>query len=173
MAAGNERDQAIGQVVTSLRGDRAQKAVADAMRGKGHRWSQATVWGVEKGDRPLKFVEAIDLAQVLQCTVDDFRRPPRTVELELWLRRVGASLIRRKDELEDAAVWFEDEARNAVDVIKIVTDEIVPDGDLLDAIEWIDDLAAKSAAEVVSGPMEGARAKYTLAMDGKDISGID
>lgn len=43
----------------------SQKALADAMRGRGHKWSQSTVWAAEKGDRPLKLSEARDLEDLL------------------------------------------------------------------------------------------------------------
>ncbi|GAB3698534.1 hypothetical protein [Mariniluteicoccus flavus] len=63
--AGTERDKKIGLNVARLRSDKSQQFVADAMRECGHRWSQSTVWSVEKGDRPLKFTEAVDLTKVL------------------------------------------------------------------------------------------------------------
>lgn len=50
---------------------RSQKDVGDAMRLRGHKWSQATVWSVEKGERPLKFAEAGDLAEILR--IEDLR----------------------------------------------------------------------------------------------------
>lgn len=171
--AGTERDKLIGQNVTAFRRERTQKAIAEAMRASGHKWSQATVWSVEQGERPLKLAEALDLAQVLYCQLDDLTRAPRTVELELWLRQCGASLLRHQSELEDAAVWFEDACRTMRDVIRIVTSEVEPDAEMLESIEWMDDLAGKTPVEIVSGPMESARSKYQLAMDGRDISGID
>lgn len=61
--------QEIGQVLRQLRGNQSQKALADAMRAKGHAWSQATVWSVETGARPLRLTEARDLADHWQVTV--------------------------------------------------------------------------------------------------------
>ena len=43
-----------------------QQALAAGMRERGHKWSQATVWSVEKGDRPLRLAEADSLAQMLE-----------------------------------------------------------------------------------------------------------
>ena len=43
----------------------SQKALADSMRSRGHKWSQATVWSVEQGERPLRYTEAQDLIQLL------------------------------------------------------------------------------------------------------------
>lgn len=39
------------------------------MRALGHKWSQATVWSIEKGDRPLRLAEAMDLANLLRITM--------------------------------------------------------------------------------------------------------
>ena len=55
----------IGAAVHALRGPASQQSVADAMRHRGWRWSQATVWSVETGRRPLRLAEARDLAEIL------------------------------------------------------------------------------------------------------------
>lgn len=75
---GSDLDQLIGQNLAALRGEMSQKALADEMRERGHKWSQATVWSVEKGDRPLKLTEAHDLEQILGVLVSSewFRREP-------------------------------------------------------------------------------------------------
>jgi hypothetical protein len=65
-----ESDSQIGQLIAELRGERTQQSVAAAMRRLGWRWSQATVWSVEKGERPLKLREAADLAVMLGTTVE-------------------------------------------------------------------------------------------------------
>jgi hypothetical protein len=43
----------------------SQQALADAMKRKGWKWSQATVWSIEKGERPLRLIEAVDLVEIL------------------------------------------------------------------------------------------------------------
>lgn len=50
----------------------SQQALADLMRARGWKWSQATVWAVEKGERPLRLAEATDLAELLKCQVWNF-----------------------------------------------------------------------------------------------------
>ena len=70
-----DRDQMIGENVFTLRGDMSQKALADAMRERGYKWSQSTVWSVEKGDRPLKLAEASDLAEVFNSSLDGLLVP--------------------------------------------------------------------------------------------------
>jgi septal ring factor EnvC (AmiA/AmiB activator) len=66
---GSDRD--VGRMVAQLRGERTQQAVANAMRNRGWPWSQATVWSVEKGERPLKLREAAVLALVLGTPVEE------------------------------------------------------------------------------------------------------
>lgn len=61
----DSRDQWIGRNVATYRGEMSQQALADAMRERGWKWSQATVWSVEKGERPVRLSEAFDLAAVL------------------------------------------------------------------------------------------------------------
>lgn len=77
----NDRDKRIGAAITTLRGERSQQSVADAMRERGWKWSQATVWSVEKGERPLRLVEAEDLASVLSTFVGMFTATPVEVQL--------------------------------------------------------------------------------------------
>lgn len=71
-------DRLIGENLVAMRGEMSQKALADAMRDKGHKWSQSTVWAVEKGDRPLKLTEAHDLEDLLGVAVSTewFRHEP-------------------------------------------------------------------------------------------------
>jgi transcriptional regulator with XRE-family HTH domain len=58
-------DEQIGKNLARLRGDMSQKELAAAMRERGFRWSQATVWSVEKGERPLRLSEAEEIAAIL------------------------------------------------------------------------------------------------------------
>ena len=62
-------DAQIGANLGLLRRGKSQKEVADDMRERGWKWSQATVWSVEKGERPLRLAEAVDLAVILSTEV--------------------------------------------------------------------------------------------------------
>lgn len=75
-------DRRIGENLARLRGSLTQQALANEMRLRGWKWSQATVWSVEKAERPLRLAEALDVADILGCTVGDFGRLP--IELALW-----------------------------------------------------------------------------------------
>jgi hypothetical protein len=60
-------DEETGQDVAAAReaAEISQKELADQMRERGFKWSQATVWSVEKGERPLRLVEAQHLADAI------------------------------------------------------------------------------------------------------------
>lgn len=58
-------DEQIGKNLSRLRGEMSQADLADKMRERGYKWSQATVWAVEKGERPLRLTEAQDVANIL------------------------------------------------------------------------------------------------------------
>lgn len=79
----NFRDVQIGRNIARLRGDRTQQSVAEEMRAWGWRWSQATVWSVETGERPLKYWEVVDLARVLEVPVEAFTSESELMD-ELW-----------------------------------------------------------------------------------------
>lgn len=55
-------DEQVGRNLARLRGDMSQKDLALLMRERGFKWSQATVWSVEKGERPLRLVESEAIA---------------------------------------------------------------------------------------------------------------
>lgn len=103
---GNER---IGEAVRLLRGDRTQGEVARQMRDLGHKWSQATVWSVETGERPLRLTEARSLCTVLDCQLEDLWGPPE----KAGLRQLDSALGRAWWSLAGAVFDFQ-EAREAM-----------------------------------------------------------
>ncbi|MFB2596588.1 helix-turn-helix domain-containing protein [Herbiconiux sp. P17] len=76
------RDSDIGQNLLTLRGARTQKEIADRMRELGWKWSQATVWAIEKGERSVKLAEAHDLAELLDVDVSDLMLDPGELSLD-------------------------------------------------------------------------------------------
>lgn len=69
-------DEHIGQILTLKRGGMSQQALAESMRSLGWKWSQATVWSIEKGERPLRLAEAADVAAIVGIDVRDFLLDP-------------------------------------------------------------------------------------------------
>jgi hypothetical protein len=58
------------------------------MRERGWKWSQATVWSVERGDRPLRLAEAEDLAGVLGVSsASDFTPEPISAHITIGSHR--------------------------------------------------------------------------------------
>lgn len=65
---GDRPDERIGDRVRRIR-ERAklsQDQTADAMREAGYKWSNRTVWQVERGSRPLRLSEAEELTRILR-----------------------------------------------------------------------------------------------------------
>ncbi|WP_417374126.1 hypothetical protein [Glutamicibacter protophormiae] len=69
-------DDQIGKNLATLRGQVTQQELGEKMRQRGFKWSQATVWDVERGKRPLRLIEALEVVAVLN-------KPGVTVE-SLW-----------------------------------------------------------------------------------------
>ena len=89
-------DDLIGHNLTVLRGSMSQKELADRMRKLGFKWSQATVWSIEKGERPLRLTESEALgsvfginARLLTFTGPSFIRVMRARELDDILTQIA------------------------------------------------------------------------------------
>ncbi|WP_292763784.1 helix-turn-helix domain-containing protein [Microbacterium sp. UBA3486] len=92
-------DEQIGKNLVSLRGEMSQKDLADAMRKLGFRWSQATVWSIEKGERPLRLSEAESVADILGESVNMLLASGEKFTLTMLFRKVREPL----DEIEALA----------------------------------------------------------------------
>jgi transcriptional regulator with XRE-family HTH domain len=88
-----EDDGFVGRRLGQLRGERSQKSLADEMRLRGWKWSQATVWAIERGDRSLKLMEARDLAAVLDIQLDDFFGDPDVLSTEAEFKQLAYDLL--------------------------------------------------------------------------------
>ncbi|RJN32914.1 helix-turn-helix transcriptional regulator [Nesterenkonia natronophila] len=78
-----QMDKWIGQNVERLRAavEMKQAEVAFEMSEQGFKWSQRTVWAVEKGERPLRLAEAQVLAKLLRTGTGQFVTPPEAVKV--------------------------------------------------------------------------------------------
>lgn len=77
-----DADKRIGRAVLIARGEMTQQAVAAEMKRRGWKWSQATVWSTESGERPLRLAEAEALADILKVTSSRFLAAE--TEAQLW-----------------------------------------------------------------------------------------
>lgn len=148
-----EQDRHIGRTMAILRGDKTQQAVADEMRKRGWRWSQATVWSVEKGERALRLAEAEDLADVLgTVSVHSFLTEPVGAHIQQGVRRV-TNAYRAIVE----SVW---ECLDAQDALRVRLTRAHVDGHELSDVELVQrDLWAR-ASDVPEKAVAEARSEY-------------
>ncbi|WP_146243319.1 hypothetical protein [Curtobacterium sp. MCBD17_021] len=163
----SERDELIGRNVVRLRGDRAQKDVADAMRQRGHKWSQATVWSVEKGERPLRLTEADDLVNVLGYPSVRLSAPDAETRGWAMLRELRAAeselerAVERYIEAQDQLAFAVSEGMISGRVAQLIAKELEVTPWRI-AREKYEDLAARGKAEVddlLAGATAEVRAK--------------
>lgn len=99
--AGNDTDKKdpvnvrIGRNVSIHRGEMSQVHLAKMMTERGNKWSQATVWNTEQGNRPLKLKEALDLASILSVSLEALTGSESQAEFTSFLDK-------DTEELEDA-----------------------------------------------------------------------
>ncbi|UIN30913.1 hypothetical protein [Microbacterium binotii] len=84
-------DEQIGRNLVAMRGKSSQKELADWMRQRGFKWSQATVWSVEKGERPLRLSEAEAVSDIYGADVSALLR--------------GTSIVRAEAEVKSVTHW--------------------------------------------------------------------
>ena len=148
-----EQDRHIGQTMAILRGDKTQQAVADEMRQRGWRWSQSTVWSVEKGDRALRLAEAEDLSAVLgTVSVHSFLTEPVGAHIQQGVRRVSNAYRAIVE-----SVW---ECLDAQDALRVHLMRAHADGHELTDVELVQrDLLAR-APDVPEKAVAEARSEY-------------
>jgi transcriptional regulator with XRE-family HTH domain len=113
-------DEQIGRNLAKFREERgkSQKDLADAMKSAGWKWSQATVWAVEKGDRPLRLAEAEDVASILEMPSIYLTYADKASTAELSASRMHAAYKALKeafDRYEDAQMLLAITADEAAD----------------------------------------------------------
>lgn len=107
-------DKRVGQNLARLRGDMPQKELADRMRERGFKWSQATVWSTEKGERSLKYSEVDALLTVLGEDRPGFHWSPLLTGAKgAWLRDSLREVERLHSELK-GLMWRYNEALTEV-----------------------------------------------------------
>lgn len=105
----NSDDKQIGERLQVLRGSTiSQAGLAEAMRARGHeKWSQATVWSIESGRRPLRLAEASALASILNTEVDDFLLSTEANKTVQLLREEIENFNVQLQQLDEAVGDFE------------------------------------------------------------------
>lgn len=100
-------DEQIGQNLARLRGEMSQAALGDLMRSRGFKWSQATVWAVEKGDRPLRLSEALAINDLLDVPVNELWRHSADVVLEWVIEAYDEHLAATLQKVQQMQGWNE------------------------------------------------------------------
>ncbi|ROP65657.1 hypothetical protein EDF55_0095 [Curtobacterium sp. ZW137] len=88
------------------------------MRARGFRWSQATVWSIEKGERPLRLSEAQAAAEVLNQPFFNFTADEGEAKIEAWMRECSQAA----QEIDAAIDRFEQARFNLA-----LTEEFLPE----------------------------------------------
>jgi transcriptional regulator with XRE-family HTH domain len=137
------KDELIGRNVARLRGDMSQSDLAKAMRDRGYKWSQATVWSVEKGERPLRLSEAETLTEVLgRNTVTgaaEFLASTAEMQIVASLERVA---LANKAFNEAMSAYFDalDDLATSADLVSEQADaEDVPDFRWFGVRNWLEE----------------------------------
>jgi transcriptional regulator with XRE-family HTH domain len=148
------RDEIIGQNLTILRGDISQKELAAKMKTYGWKWSQATVWTVESGERPLRLAEAADIAMILELGargVESLTRPKGVAMVQTQLRFTAVQY----SEMKQAIAEFRDSQMN---LAATADDEGITTGlDQLGVRGWLTASPSQAAREVLEDEaLEGA-----------------
>lgn len=142
MTDDEEFDTRLGARIQHLRESLGltQARLADAMTARGHSWHQQTVVKTEKGSRPLRFAEALGLADILRTDVgelDGARHPDVLVD----------EVRRHLHECEDAARECEAAATRAADARARLSTSIARAGDAVP-----DTVAAAARAALRTDP---------------------
>lgn len=98
----NSVNEQIGANLTQYRGEMSQVALAEKMTALGHSWAQATVWSIEKGKRPLKLNEAMDLANLLKISVIDLATSGESAKVVNFMRSDMQRLVSKWEAVRDA-----------------------------------------------------------------------
>jgi len=141
-------DEEIGENVVRARGGLSQKDLASLMRKRGWKWSQATVWSIEKGERPLRLAEADELAHILEVDVAWLAGTGIGMDVELALQRMADARERLQAAIGD---WM-----NAKAVLAVTADATNPSGPGVPRIRaWLAEGVTELEAAVAAGRLEG------------------
>ena len=144
------RDVQAGENLAILRGDMTQSALAAKMRERGWKWSQATVWAIERGDRPLRIAEAVDVLSLVPGAGAggieySLLRPSLTSQLNLR----GRAARDAWEAVVAAIVAFRNAQMNLSYVYSQAREEGVElrTGDLMVVESWLDPNSVSQAVE--------------------------
>lgn len=159
------RDVEIGAAVASERGELSQQWLADKMRERGWKWAQATVWNVEKGERPLRLAEAEDIAQILGTELKRLTARPSELETVQHLEHGVNEMQRIRERFEGAVDRLEREQTSLAEVVRTFNKPVAewPNGGLF----WQATTLAKRAETMLHWTPETLVREIVEAKHGK------
>lgn len=151
-------DEEIGRRIEALRTSAGlgQKDLSDKLRAVGVNWSQGTLSKVENGSRPIRFTEAVKVAEILNISTVELQ--PSGGAIDLRYQKAVWSLRSARDDLdraEDSLRW----AANTVNALQLVKE-------LLNGATgpYIVQGTARDLAILASPDFDGGRASQALPM---------
>jgi len=114
------RDEKIGRNIARLRDDMSQKELAEKMANRGWKWSQATVWSVEAGKRPIRFAEAVDICWILGAEMRLLEGDDDELKANFFIGKYFQAIDDVRDALTKATNW-------QLELAQIVEDQNLPD----------------------------------------------
>lgn len=149
-------DAEIGRNLVRLRGDMSQKDVAEQMRRRGFKWSQATVWSVERGERPLRLAEADALSEFLAMSnLYSLTSNRTTFNIRLSTSKIDAARVR----LEEAAQEIVTVQRELARLMGLMDLEEVDDRTLQNAVNLMTHSPASMAYDAHQDARTALRSK--------------
>lgn len=160
-----ESDERIGGNVARLRGAMSQADLADKLRERGLRWSQTTVWEVEKGRRALKLAEAEEVADVFGVPLEMLLIESDAARLVDGVNQSIDVYNHARDGLYMSAVEYMDarnellertlEARNALASESATDNEFrAVEGEVVRALKILDTTAQDDSERIVRHALE-------------------
>lgn len=115
----DSEDVQIGERLQALRGPViSQAGLAHAMKERGHdKWSQATVWAVESGKRPLRLTEAVSIADFLHVNVGDLVQQTEAGLAMNAIRDATTEVSKIADDIRAKTLDFEDARTSLRDLV--------------------------------------------------------
>lgn len=100
-------DKRVGQNLARFRMKMPQQELADEMRRRGFKWSQATVWSTEKGERPVRLSEVVALSEILDRPYDSFFVEERKIDfVEKVMVQKDLLALRREALKQQIKTWI-------------------------------------------------------------------
>jgi transcriptional regulator with XRE-family HTH domain len=131
----DDLDALIGKNLARLRGDLSQADLAKAMKEHGFKWSQATVWAIEKGDRPLRLAEAQHLAEILKLRRIEGASVFLQSEATASLREAIDPVIKAHSAMEDAIKAYLEAQDHLAETADILSEKL--SGEPGESILWM------------------------------------